>query len=203
MNWVLDFQKALSHKFPLTSKTFKNSFDINSHFDRLKEELGVLIPSDWEEFYQQVDGQLDASEHCFQFSFYLLSLERALELRQQWMEKFSTRPSDHNWWSPYWIPILEDREGGLVVIDLKGSFEGVPGQIIELWEDWDARNIEYPSFRAMIETYSHSLQEDMWMSEDELIVPKDDATWHDFTETANPGYPFEEIAGPRSFDEAD
>lgn len=204
MNWIEDFLKTLEVEYPQISKTLQKSFEINSHFDSLSKDLDILIPNDLRDFYGKVNGQQLSTENCFQFSFYLLSIERALELRTTWGQFFKSRPEDQNWWSPYWLPIMEDREGGLVVVDLKGSFDGEPGQVIELWEDWDERNIEYPSFQAMINTFTGSLQKKLWTLEDNTLIPLNDEDWMDYCEEQNPGYPFEEMAGPRSeFNEID
>lgn len=63
------------------------------------------------------------------------------------------------WWSTGWVPFADDQGGyGALVIDLHGSFDGTPGQVMRVAAKDSTRVILAPSFEAWLATYTEILE---------------------------------------------
>ena len=201
MSWLHEFEEAMHSQFPQVLQTLEKSFVNNSHIDRLERKVGSDLPIDWVKFYQKWAGQTQETADSFQFGYRVLLVDEVLETISTNKLRWKDRLFEENWGSPNWIPWLSDDEGGLVV-DAANSFHGQAGQIIELWYDWDERNVEFASLKGFHQTKTKSLKDNLWLEEEGNILPKEDQVWNEYSENLNPGYSIEEFAGPRSgFDE--
>lgn len=94
-----------------------------------------------------------------------------------------------DWWRRGWLPFLENGAGDLVCIDLVGSFDGEPGQIIEFVHDDAARTITYPSLAGWLGTLVEALEAGLLVEDYGDIVPVDEAALAAWVAARNPGYP--------------
>ena len=99
------------------------------------------------------------------------------------------------WWSPRWVPFLDNGCGDHQCIDMGGAFGGVAGQVISFWRDWDSRNIEYPSLEKWLDTFVVSLEAGLWREVGGDLHPIDEDRWDPFLRKMSPGYPIEANAG--------
>lgn len=63
------------------------------------------------------------------------------------------------WWSTGWVPFADDQSGyGALVLDLHGSFDGTPGQVMRVAAKDSTRVILAPSFDAWLATYTEIVE---------------------------------------------
>lgn len=59
----------------------------------------------------------------------------------------------NEWWHPAWVPFLDNHSYDSVCIDLEGTFDGVPGQVITWHKDGAGREILAPSLAAWLHVW--------------------------------------------------
>src|SRR5262249_742235 len=84
------------------------------------------------------------------------------------------------WWSPRWVPFLDNGGGDHQCIDMGGAFGGVEGQVINFWHDWESRDIEYLSLEKWLETFVASLEAGLWRDVGGDLHPIDEDGWDAF-----------------------
>lgn len=127
----------------------------------LEETLKVKLPEEVRNFYKMYNGQVwEAGVLAFVRNLMLspiyeiinnwsflqeeLDLEDDLELDiEEGIKPF--------FWNSKWIPIAENGGGDYLCIDTDPSEEGVVGQVLYYWHDWENRSVEAKSFFEFIE----------------------------------------------------
>ena len=159
-------------------------------------DLGFELPSNFKELYHWRNGQTNENQKAFLFDKAFISLEEIKSIRDLFNDLLAQGSFEQpNWWHPQWIPFLDDSESNNLCLDLNGSFEGNKGQVLDFWHDWEDRSIQYPSFETFLLTFVESLEQNMWIEEDNEFNPVSEAEWASFQSTRNHGYPKEVEAG--------
>jgi cell wall assembly regulator SMI1 len=71
--------------------------------------------------------------------------------------------AEDEWWSTGWVPFADDESGyGSLVVDLRGSFGGTPGQVLRAAAKDGYRAIVAPSFAAWLESFTHIAEKDLF-----------------------------------------
>jgi cell wall assembly regulator SMI1 len=81
--------------------------------------------------------------------------------------------AEDEWWSTGWVPFADDESGyGNLVVDLRGSFGGTPGQVLRAAAKDGHRVILAPSFAAWLESFTLIAEKDLFEcdSDDELTL---------------------------------
>jgi cell wall assembly regulator SMI1 len=125
-----------------------------------------------------------------------MSIEGVLDTHRLMNELLEGGEFDHEmWWSPRWVPFLDNGGGDHQCIDMGGAFTGAEGQVINFWHDWESRNIVYPSLEKWLETFVASLEAGLWREVGGDLRPIDEDKWDAFLLLMNPGYPITANAG--------
>jgi cell wall assembly regulator SMI1 len=165
---------------------------------RLEAHVGGPLPSAFKHFLAWRNGN---SRDCFeplQFKWQAMAAERIIEVRHELNELFEAGEFEReNWWSPAWVPFLENGVGDLLVIDMAGSFGGTRGQVVEFWHDEEWRTILHVSFEAWLATFVSSLEAGLWSINKKGELEARPAL-KALTNKLNPGYPKNKIAARRA-----
>lgn len=157
--------------------------------------LGFSLPLEFHELYSWKNGQALNSEQPFQFNFYWLPLEAAVDRHLQLNQDHTHEQITKDWWNPKWLPLLDNTHGDHLCLDLEGIADGHPSQLINYWSDWEDRSIEYPDLASFLGIFLASMQQEMWFySEEDGYQPKEEHDWDDFLEENIPGYPLDHEA---------
>jgi cell wall assembly regulator SMI1 len=71
--------------------------------------------------------------------------------------------AEDEWWSTGWVPFADDESGyGNLVVDLRGSFGGTPGQVLRAAAKDGYRAILAPSFEAWLESFTQIAEKDLF-----------------------------------------
>lgn len=108
---------------------------------------------------------------------------------------------EDEWWSTGWVPFADDESGyGNLVVDLRGSFGGTPGQVLRAAAKDGYRAILAPSFAAWLESFTQIAEKDLFErdSYDELTLRFGSAA--DAVFKKRKGYP--RVTEPRPVDVA-
>ncbi len=166
---------------------------------RLREferAVGLPVPDEFKALYVWKNGQAPKCFAALQFNRMFMSIEDVLGRHRLLTEMLEGGEFDlAMWWSPRWVPFLENHGGDLLCLDMGGAFTGVEGQIINFWHDWESRSIIYPSLEKWLETFVNSLEARMWQEVGGDLHPVDEDEWHAFLGEMNPGYPIRANAG--------
>ena len=124
--------------------------------------LGGALPADFRAFYAWRNGQDADYFKSFFHNFSLMPAVHIVGARQVLNDLLAAGEFDLlNWWSPQWVPFLDNGAGDHYCVDIGGSFGGSLGQVLMFNHDWENRDIEYPSFRAWLATVVVALEEDV------------------------------------------
>lgn len=63
-----------------------------------------------------------------------------------------------DWWHPAWIPLTHIDTGDSHCLDLAPGPKGIPGQIIELWDDGRLRLVVAASFKEWLTDFADDLE---------------------------------------------
>ena len=167
--------------------------------DRLHEferDIGFQMPDAFKELYAWKNGQHPTCSAALQHNRMFMSIEEVLDTHRMLNEFLEAGEFDHElWWSPRWVPFLDNGGGDRQCIDMGGAFGGVVGQLINFWHDWENRDIEYPSLEEWLEVFVTTLEAGIWREAGGDLRPVDSDKWHDFLAEMNPGYPIKANAG--------
>jgi cell wall assembly regulator SMI1 len=175
----------------------------DSEYEKFEERLGLRAPAAFRALYQWRNGQSAKCYKGFQDNRQFASAECILGSKQILDEMnegneeggFDSGFAMANWWSPSWIPFLDNGGGDHLCLDLGGAFTGRPGQLITFWHDWENRSIEYPSLELWLEIFVGSLEAGLWADVKGDLHPVNEKAWDNYRSRHNPGYPLRYEAG--------
>lgn len=128
----------------------------DSEILELEERLGVTLPADYIECLKVHNGQKGNADGLFS-GLEFLSTRRIQSEWTIWKNLLDSGDFDGDrsvpasgiradWWNPKWIPFTYNGGGDHLCLDLDPTSEGRTGQIIALWHDDNARQMESSSF---------------------------------------------------------
>jgi cell wall assembly regulator SMI1 len=133
--------------------------------------VGLRLPPELRQWFGWHNGQ-PGFDSFFQYNC-LQSLDSAAESMRINRELLADGDFVANWWSPGWVPFLENGGGDHVCVDLDGTFTGRPGQLMEHWHDWEARRVLYPDLTswlaAVVACYEQAGAEAGWLTEEQVV----------------------------------
>jgi cell wall assembly regulator SMI1 len=145
----------------------------------LEAKHGIQLPADLRQLYSWHNGQKDSNFEAFVNNSTFLSLEHALDVMAEITSMMGSDPMFPDMWHAHWIPLFSNGGGDYICYDLKGSFGGRPGQLIEYWRRDQYRNIiasDLHSFLSALMNFYEQLDTD--------------AVEEYFTVADLPGYPY-------------
>lgn len=119
------------------------------------------LPEIFYDFYRWCNGSsYESLEDNWLFPFEhgrsILSLESISKKKEFWDEESKVSFLEWNpgeYWNEAWIPFMKVDDWWLRVVDTKGCFGGIPGQIISFdYKNYPFRSIECDSFDKWLET---------------------------------------------------
>jgi predicted DNA-binding WGR domain protein/cell wall assembly regulator SMI1 len=142
------------------------------------------------------------SRQRFQDNYALMSIKEITGERKGLNQLLDAGEFDHpTWWRKDWIPFLANGSGDFLCVDLGGTFNGVPGQVLEYWHDYGDRTVLYPSFEAWLTVSVETLEAGAWDDEDGGFFTPDEEAVKDACARICPGYPkdhsADEETGPK------
>lgn len=132
----------------------------SEQFIQLEQKLGVTFPEPMKQLYSVHDGQEETMEvQVLLRNLTFLSVEQMMETWQFLQEEFDP----DGWepeagkgvkpflWNPRWIPFATNGAGDYVCIDTDPADDGVHGQVLYFWHDWESRTVEAEDVFQFIE----------------------------------------------------
>lgn len=121
----------------------------DNQFARIQQLAGTELPASFRALYGWKGGQSAlAAENLYDgwrfLQFEELRIEQQTYNELQEMGEFKQA----NWWNTNWIPFLQNESEALMCLDLAGTFDGKPGQLITFEVRNSARSIEFPDLDA-------------------------------------------------------
>ncbi|MEG5139740.1 MULTISPECIES: SMI1/KNR4 family protein [unclassified Microcoleus] len=157
---VRTFAQSLKRYCP-DAQNLLNSGAIETEIDLFKNRYQQSLPETFYDFYRWYNGSVyESSENKWLLPFEhgrsILSLASIVNEKKFWdtqsLVNFQQwRPGEY--WNKAWIPFMKVDDLWLRVVDTKGCFDGVPGQIISFdCKNEPFRSIECDSFDKWLET---------------------------------------------------
>jgi cell wall assembly regulator SMI1 len=160
-----------------------------------EQGIGFRVPDTFKELYVWKNGQDPKCFAALQHNRMFMSLEVVLDRHRMMNELLAGGEfDDEMWWSPKWVPYLDNGGGDHQCIDMGGEFGGIEGQVIGFWHDWESRDIEYPSLEKWLEVFVTSLEAGLWHDTGGDLHPIDEDKWDEFLGEMNPGFPIKAVA---------
>ena len=156
---VCTLAAALNRYYP-DALNFLNPGAAEPEIDLFKTRYQLELPETFYDFYRWCNGSAcENSEDGWLFPFEhgrsILPLESIVWKKDSWDEH---QVSFQEWkageyWNEAWIPFMKVDYWWVQVVDTKGCFGGIPGQIISFdYTSYPFRHIEYDSFDKWLET---------------------------------------------------
>lgn len=167
-----------------------------------EEELSNLeanienpLPDDLKEFLRWRNGQGLRNFKSIYYNYQLMDADDIADSAGVNNDMLANGEfSKPNWWNPKWIPFLSNGGGDYYCIDLVGSFNGTPGQVIEFNHDYEGRDIQHPSFAAWFQTLVEACEQEHLEYDEYGMQPNSDE-FDTLYARINPGYPISREAG--------
>ena len=129
----------------------------------LERALGGKLPRDYIDCLKVHNGQSDEAGGLFDGSEFL-SASGVLRQWKIWkdlldsgsLEGIHCEPQQgirNDWWNVLWIPFTHDGGGNHYCLDLAPAEGGEVGQVITMWHDMGARELQGRSFEAWFREY--------------------------------------------------
>ena len=156
----------------------------------------VQLPPATRDFFRWRNGEdMHRIQGRFQNNWSLMPLEEVEATCDTMRKLLEAGEFDrNNWWSPGWIPFLANGGGDHLCVDLTGSFNGRPGQVLEFFHDYESRTITFPSFEKWLEFFVTTLEQGLW-SERSSCFEMEGSAFKKSMNALCPGYPVEQDAG--------
>lgn len=190
---------ALAEHHPKIAKQLRKGASATK-LAKLERAAGTPLPAAFVEFLRWHDG---ASERVRPLDGLVwLGAESSASIKRMMdgiiADGHYASWADDEWWSTSWIPFADDESGyASLVVDLHGSFNGTPGQVLRAAAKDGHREILAPSFAAWLETFAQIVEADLFETDED-----DDETSLLFSSKAEAlfarrkGYP--RVAEPRA-----
>lgn len=105
----------------------------DSEIRELEQKYKLVLPDDLKALYSWKNGQSSASYESFVNNSMFLPLAEALEIAAELTSMIGLDFEIENWWNENWIPLFHNGGGDYICYDLKGTFTGDAGQLLEFW----------------------------------------------------------------------
>jgi len=156
----------------------------------LESRLGNKLPAEMRDLLKWRNGQSTTNFDSIYYNYMLIGSDEIVETVEENNELAKREEGEFkskNWWSSQWVPFIGNGAGDYYCIDFAGSFNGVPGQIIEYNHDYEGRTIHFRSFRHWLQTLVDGLAEGRLEYGQYGMQPNE--SFEDLYESINPGYP--------------
>lgn len=129
----------------------------------LEAALGTRLPRDFVDCLKIHNGQSEAAGGLLDNSEFL-STDAILDQWQVWKDLLESGDFDgiesepeegirSDWWNARWIPFTHNGGGDHYCLDMAPDQAGHAGQVITMWHDMAAREIQAASFAAWFQKY--------------------------------------------------
>jgi cell wall assembly regulator SMI1 len=129
-----------------------------------EEKLGFALPPELVQFLQVHDGSgglwLHDRGEFMSLEGVLSAWDREVDLWGDGDNDDYSKPSGpikRKWFTQGWVPVLDERTGSLVCIDLDPPPDGKMGQLIEWRHDRGPGEVLAPGLRDLLESFVHDL----------------------------------------------
>ena len=156
----------------------------------LEARLGNKLPTELRDLLKWRNGQSPSNFKSIYYNYMLIGSDEIAETVEANNEFLKQKEGDFkrkNWWNMQWVPFIGNGGGDYYCIDFAGSFDGVPGQIIEFNHDYEGRTIQFRSFRHWLQTLVDGIAGGYLQYGPHGMQPND--SFQDLYESINPGYP--------------
>ena len=192
--WLDRLERWLGAGRPSFLRALNACADENQ-FAEVEALAGTSLPDSFKALYIWHDGQSEDSFDALQFNRTFMCLDEILDAMEGLNELDEAgKLSSPMWWRKKWVPFLDNGGGDHLCLDLEGSFDGKPGQLIEFWHDDAERTIVAGSLEEWFRTFVISLEANLWEDEDGDLQPVDEDDLEDFMASHLSGYPIERSA---------
>lgn len=170
---VCTFAQTLENCYPDTLSLL-NPGASEPEIKSFKTGYQLELPETFYDFYRWCNGSAyESVENNWLFPFEhgrsILPLESIAKEKEFWDEesKFNFQewhPGEY--WNEAWIPFMKVDDLWVRVVDTKGCFGGIPGQIISFdYKSYPFRSIEYDSFDKWLETMIFKIESEFLFKE--------------------------------------
>src|SRR4051812_9635367 len=119
----------------------------------LEATLEVALPPEMRALLMWRNGQNARNSHSIYHNYMFIGSDDIADIFAMNNDMLDNEEFDKaNWWHHGWVPFLDNGAGDYYCVDFAGSFDGVPGQVLEFNHDYEGRTIQYPSLRQWLET---------------------------------------------------
>jgi cell wall assembly regulator SMI1 len=168
----------------------------SEEISRLEKDLGVALPDQMRAFLEWRNGQTLYDVESFYYNYTLMDAGDIGESNDMLNELLEGGDFDReNWWNPKWVPFMANGAGDYYCVDMEGSFGGQVGQVLEFNHDYEARDIQFPSFAKWLETTVEAFEAGLFEYGDYGMEPVDDEQYQAVRKRISPGYPVKQKAG--------
>jgi cell wall assembly regulator SMI1 len=159
---VQQFKNTFSQE-PELEKHLFNPSATEIEITEFQQKIGLPLSDVFYDFYRCYNGSRyvpkDYDYDCIIFheGAYILSLSQILDEKELWDsledDDVFKEYEPGTWWNKAWIPFMHIRAWHLTVIDTRGCFQGVAGQILSFdYKSADGKVMKYKSFEKWLET---------------------------------------------------
>jgi cell wall assembly regulator SMI1 len=161
----------------------------------LEQQLGNTLPEALKTLLRWRNGQAPGNRKSFYYNYTLMDAEDIAETIKTHNDLLASGDYKRaNWWSPRWIPFLDNGAGDTYCVDTEGSFGGAQGQVLEFNHDYESRRIHADNLESWLETVSQGLEQGLLEYDEYGMEPVDDR-FDELRAEMNPGYPLDKYAG--------
>lgn len=162
--------------------------------EELESTLGNTLPDEMRALLMWRNGQSSRNFKSIYYNYMLIGADDIAEIVEMNNEMLAHGQFNKpNWWDPQWVPFMDNGAGDYYCIDFAGTFDGVPGQIIEFNHDYEGRSIQHRNFRHWLQTLVDALEQGALEDDEYGIQPTEE--FDALYALINPGYPIRKEAG--------
>ncbi len=164
---------------------------------KMEEESGADLSEDFRALLRWRNGTKPNPTQDFCPEGMLLGEDGIHETWSKWMElEYNGRFPTGDWFHPSWVPFVGGN-GKFLCVDSTGTYNGVPGQVVEFNPDGPMRRVMAESLGKWLETMVSALEQGLLVQEDGRyhIVDERIEEYVGLVSAINPGYPVEVEAG--------
>jgi cell wall assembly regulator SMI1 len=161
----------------------------------LEQRIANTLPETLKALLRWRNGQANDSYESLYYNYVLMDADNIAETVKIHNELLANGDFTRaNWWSPQWIPFLDNGAGDSYCIDTGGAFEGVKGQVLEFNHDYESRRIHAANLESWLKTVTKGLEQGL-LEYDEYGMEPVDNRFDELWAQMNPGYPIDKYAG--------
>ncbi len=153
--------------------------------------LRLKLPDGFRVLYRWRNGQPDDYFKSFRGNQRWMSVAE-IRGKKQVLDGMIGYDFEPGWWDRNWVPFLHNGGGSHLCVDVAGTDDGRPGQLVEFWKADPDRPVVSPSIEHWLHHFVSSLERDRWEETNigfecvELAGPADDDRLHPESDTGPP-----------------